>query len=348
MKHTPADISRVANLLSNLDHQNFNEIPSHIYHHFYNEISVAFLNWIGRGRNEDVEETLNHLKKVVFSNPDLAPPKSLTGKQRFGLQLRSHCAMLSLYLKVNTSASYNSMLIGTRNETRRTILQALFSLSQQKSNSINRAFNLQLIKTEIKNINNSNKGVTRQNIHYNINWLIDKGLLIEEKSGLNVNYRLSDRGYIECNAHFLQTDLDQTTISKSENSSDETKVSPNDLPIEVSESFDALNNSSDPIVDYSTSSRYEHGKLTKEEVLFSKNKAKILLSQFKPDWIYKAQEQLIALNRNSKNTVVTEGNLINYEKNRSILYFEENTIFKVNQIDIEERKNKKILNLAIS
>lgn len=238
MKHTPSDILRAANVLVTANEAALNELPRHIYYHFYNEISIAFLNWIGRGKNDAIEETLDSLTKLIFNDIDLVSPSGLTIKQRLGMQLRSHCAIMSLYLKVHTSVGYNAMLVGPDNKLRKLLLQVLFHLADQKV--FNQAtFSLQIIQNELKKNNFlSNEIYDLQNIKNVLEWLVEQGLAYEDKSQLNKSYRLSDRGFIECGIHFVSKIKPPQPINLSDNTLNKNTTSSSLLGIPFERSFD--------------------------------------------------------------------------------------------------------------
>lgn len=202
MKHTPSDISRITDALLTADDRTLKVIPRQAYQHYFDEVGIAMLNWMGRGQTDSIKETLDNLTHSVFSHPEMKQLPDLTTKQRIGLQLRVMCAQMTLYLKVQTATSYNAILVGTRNEVRRTVLRALYESMGGFGGFSYDAFDYQTIWRKVLPLLPENKTTSDKNIHHHLRELVNKGLVIEERSGGSVQYRLSDRGLLEARFHF--------------------------------------------------------------------------------------------------------------------------------------------------
>lgn len=203
MKHTPNDIDRVTNALLLADDQTLNKLPRQTYQHYFDEIGIVILNWMGRGENESIQKTLESLTHGVFSYAGMKQLPELTIKQRIGLQLRVICAQMTLYLKVKNSIRYNAMLLGSRYEVSRAVLHVLY----EKANvSDGFGFKVEMLdyKTILEEVNALLPGgrkTTIQNINHLLTKLVKNGLVVKEHPGVGIRFRLSERGITEARYH---------------------------------------------------------------------------------------------------------------------------------------------------
>ncbi|GAA4459409.1 hypothetical protein GCM10023189_33100 [Nibrella saemangeumensis] len=199
MKQTPSDVKRVTQGLLDAESGQLDSLPRDIITHYFNEVSAALLNWMGKGQVQAIEDVLRMLGRTILSKKELAVPAGLTSHQRIGMQLATLCALMSVYLKVQTSVSYNSMLTGKQNRTCRYILRAFLGDPEQPY-QLSR-LTVDDIKERLEGYGDEHKGTSRQNIDIQLKKLVTKGLVNSEHEGNRVYYRLSDLGKLEAKAY---------------------------------------------------------------------------------------------------------------------------------------------------
>ena len=203
MKHTPSDIGRITDALFMADDRTLKEIPRQAYHHYFDEVGIAMLNWMGRGQTDAIQTALESLTHSVFSEPEMKRLPDLTIKQRIGLQLRVMCAQMTLYQKVQTTTSYSALLLGPRNEVRRAMLQVLYEAFEPYGGLDHGALDYQTVWDRVRSYLPADRDTTEKNVHYHLRKLIEKGLALEDRSA-GVRYRLSERGMAEARFHFKE------------------------------------------------------------------------------------------------------------------------------------------------
>jgi hypothetical protein len=203
MKHTPSDIGRVTQKLFQADDRTLEALPVDTFQHYFDELGIILLNWTARGKTDDIDKILRSIAETVFSCPDMSRLPDLTIKQRVGLQLRVLCAQMTLYLQTQTATSYAVLLQGTRNATRRHVLQALYKQATRTNPmSTQDIIDWMARPPRTKRHSTYMMPPTRQKLQPHLQKLTNVGLAIEVREAGSVRYYLSDRGKVEAEAIF--------------------------------------------------------------------------------------------------------------------------------------------------